>query len=957
MKYITKTSSLLMAIMLIFQLVGPPVIAIADTVNDSEDENITSIAHSEELTEIPVYDENSDSSNIIHTVKNGTEVTILDSAEDFSHVEFTASNSSKLVEGYISNEYLIPSDEFDNSSEEQESDIKEESTEDNIESDDEETLESDETDKSDSNNSDDDPKNEDDSDVHSNEEDSKLDNTDEKTDEKDSSSQDKSVLESTFKNQENVTGIGIRNPTNVRERNSTKSNVIASYPEGTVIDLKTFSKNWYEVTVDVNGKETSGYVHHKHVDVIYETQESKNVVGLRNPTNVRTLASTKSDVKTSYPQGTIIKVKTFTKDWYEITDNGKTLGYIHHKHVGDIEKDQSSLQGIGINNPTNIRELASTKSKVLTSLPIGTIIDLETFSDNWYEATAKVDGKVIKGFIHHKHIGDTVETKQKSFKAIGINNPTYIRTRPSTKATHVKALPVGSIINLKTFSKHWYEATVNVNGKKKTGYVHKKHIGDQINNKNSSFKGYGINDPTQIRVRPSTEAKSAGRLPVGSIIDLKSFSKHWYKATAKVNGKKINGYIHKKHFHKANGTGENSYGEVIKKTTIIRGLPSTNANVAKRLKKGNVIELEDFSKYWYKATPIGNEKWTGYVHKNHVKITDSVEKKYGSYSNAVNAQMKQSPQVSGFGRHGGFRNASKEQVEYYINPSNFTKNSREYLQFLVLSEPAGLDKNEVNSKVLKGLGVLDGKGASFIKAAKKFDINEAYLISHAKLETGNGTSTLAKGVPVDKKGNIVDKKKAYKTVYNVYGIGAVDSNALAGGAKRAFDEGWFTVDKAIVGGAQFINTYIGRGQDTLYKMRWNPESPGYPQYATDIGWAVKQTASMNQIYSLIDNYTHRFDVPKYKGQPSKSGNKNAYTETLLQVSASALNIRENAGTKYKSVGQASKGTKLTPIFNKKGEYVTKTVNGHIWYRINYKGKTAWASGGVNGNELVKLINK
>src|SRR5699024_11256103 len=58
-------------------------------------------------------------------------------------------------------------------------------------------------------------------------------------------------------------------------------------------------------------------------------------------------------------------------------------------------------------------------------------------------------------------------------------------------------------------------------------------------------------------------------------------------------------------------------------------------------------------------------------------------------------------------------------------------------------------------------------------------------------------------------------------------------------------EGWFTPQDAIVGGAEFIGEkYISVGQDTLYKMRWNPANPATHQYATDAGWAVKQTGNI-----------------------------------------------------------------------------------------------------------------
>ena len=87
---------------------------------------------------------------------------------------------------------------------------------------------------------------------------------------------------------------------------------------------------------------------------------------------------------------------------------------------------------------------------------------------------------------------------------------------------------------------------------------------------------------------------------------------------------------------------------------------------------------------------------------------------------------------------------SRKQVEYYVNSSNFGRNTNSYFQFLVLSHPAGLIPKEVNQKVLNNHGELTGKAQAFIDAGKEFNLNEAYLISHALLETGNGKSILAR---------------------------------------------------------------------------------------------------------------------------------------------------------------------------------------------------------------------
>ncbi len=223
-------------------------------------------------------------------------------------------------------------------------------------------------------------------------------------------------------------------------------------------------------------------------------------------------------------------------------------------------------------------------------------------------------------------------------------------------------------------------------------------------------------------------------------------------------------------------------------------------------------------------------------------------------------------------------NARDEDVKYYLDPNNFINDKKQQFQFLDLSRSSDASKTVLNN-YLSGKGILDGKGQAFIDASRNHGVNDVYLMSHAILETGHGTSGLSNGVKVgkNKSGNLVlvtSKNKEdltnIKTVYNMYGIGAVDSNAYKGGAFRAYNEGWDTPEKAIIGGARFIgNSYIKSGQNTLYKMRWNPDAMannGYVthQYATDIGWASKQIYSMYDLYQSIGSYTLYLDVPEYK---------------------------------------------------------------------------------------------
>ncbi|HHX73643.1 MAG TPA: hypothetical protein GX699_01915 [Firmicutes bacterium] len=178
-------------------------------------------------------------------------------------------------------------------------------------------------------------------------------------------------------------------------------------------------------------------------------------------------------------------------------------------------------------------------------------------------------------------------------------------------------------------------------------------------------------------------------------------------------------------------------------------------------------------------------------------------------------------------------------------------------QFLVLSGTTNVIPAEVNEKILKGKGILEGKADAFVTAAQQYNINEIFLISLALHETHNGTSQLATGV--EYKGQIV---------YNMYGIGAVDQDPINKGAEYAYNHGWFTPEAAIIGGAEFAATsYIHHPlykQDTLYKMRWNPANPGAHQYATDIGWAAKQVIKIKELYELCSSYILRFAIPRYR---------------------------------------------------------------------------------------------
>ncbi|UOQ87046.1 peptidoglycan-binding protein [Gracilibacillus salinarum] len=334
-----------------------------------------------------------------------------------------------------------------------------------------------------------------------------------------------------------------------------------------------------------------------------------------------------------------------------------------------------------------------------------------------------------------------------------------------------------------------------------------------------------------------------------------------------------------------------------------------------------------------------------------------------TFDSFIDIQMTKTPKANGSGSISAGRNL----VEYYANPSNFSMSSKSYLQFLILNKSANTNVNEINDKVLTGVGSLTNEAAAFIEAGEEYGVNEIYLMAHALHETGNGRSTLARGVGVDKNGNIptdsegnliiiTDKNdpRVDKVVYNMYGYGAVDANPTRGGVRYAYENGWFSPSEAIIGGASdIVRGYISKGQDTLYKMRWDPDDPGDHQYATHVAWAVIQTSEMHEIYQSLNNYVHSFDVPSYKNQPGSSGDHPP--QNLIEY-PSNISGQTNANVNFRSQPNTNSSTTIYQTLHKGTTIKVLGSNGNGWLKVQYNDRQGWVSDPyVDLQNLLKIV--
>ncbi|WP_415654032.1 N-acetylglucosaminidase, partial [Salinicoccus roseus] len=329
-------------------------------------------------------------------------------------------------------------------------------------------------------------------------------------------------------------------------------------------------------------------------------------------------------------------------------------------------------------------------------------------------------------------------------------------------------------------------------------------------------------------------------------------------------GDRMQGWMKEKDLNLWNLSEENKHNKTYSLSSRTGGLSTDPWGTSKQYinpltayQEGAVFQAEktlNLGALTFHYGKIGNDygwiqdtKLSDYVPSNPAPEVKTV--KYNiSLDRAVDIQMNLGSKPQAWANGGGWRNATRSEVAYFINPANHTTDTWDYT-YLDLNRAQNISTVELNNKLLNNKGILHNQGTAFLQAANTHGVNEVYLISHALHETGNGQSTLAQGVRLDANGNISSNGKLY---YNMYGIAAYDHNPVLEGARYAQRMGWDTPAKAVIGGAQFISGgYFNRGQNTLYAMRWNPANPGTYQYATDVNWAYATARNLKNYYDQL----------------------------------------------------------------------------------------------------------
>ncbi len=281
-------------------------------------------------------------------------------------------------------------------------------------------------------------------------------------------------------------------------------------------------------------------------------------------------------------------------------------------------------------------------------------------------------------------------------------------------------------------------------------------------------------------------------------------------------------------------SGNRSVDGWVKSNSIYRSFNTTNATNAMETK---IAELQKIYPNW---------------HFEYLDMGTSLE----DYTALVKSQI-----ISNWGEG----DTGKEWISYYMNPVNFLdeKNIFMFLDVSRYNEQAFTAQGVGEMWVEKSGAVCSETEAIsyLLNGSKSLRLNAYFMAARAALESGHGTSKLAKGTV-----------EGYEGYYNFYGIGAIDADPLVGGASYAKKRGWDSVPKAIIEGANWINDqYIQRGQYTPYFFRFFPLSGRTEHiYMSDISAPKSDAGNLYKQYKgagVLESDLY-FVIPVYTSAPA-----------------------------------------------------------------------------------------
>ncbi|EPB9412470.1 SH3 domain-containing protein [Clostridium perfringens] len=370
----------------------------------------------------------------------------------------------------------------------------------------------------------------------------------------------------------NKTGIvNVSSSLNVRSSASTSSKVIGSLSGNTKVTIVGEEGAFYKIEY----KGSHGYVAKEYVKDVTESNNSNQgtqtsekpstpestektgIVNVSSSLNVRSSASTSSKVIGSLSGNTKVTIIGEEGAFYKIEYKG-SHGYVAKEYVKDVTESNNSNQGtqtpekpstpentektgvVNVSSSLNVREGASTSSKVIGSLSGNTKVTIIGEEGAFY----KIEYKGSHGYVAKEYVKDVTENNNSNQ---GTQTPEKPSTPESTEKTGI--VNVSSSLNVRSSASTSSKVIGSLSGNTKVtivgeegafykieykgshGYVAKEYVKDVTESSNS-------NQGTQTPEKPSTpeSTEKTGIVNVSSSLNVRSSASTSSKVIGSLSG-------------------------------------------------------------------------------------------------------------------------------------------------------------------------------------------------------------------------------------------------------------------------------------------------------------------------------------------------------------------------------------------------------------------------------------
>jgi hypothetical protein len=307
-----------------------------------------------------------------------------------------------------------------------------------------------------------------------------------------------------------------------------------------------------------------------------------------------------------------------------------------------VKKENITIKGIAMKNPTNIYAAKSRESKVLKTYQQGHILAFQPLDSNWHSALVNVNGETLQGYIHKGDVDLIVEPKKMT--GVALKQPAMVYETPSESSRIIGSYPYNQEVAYQTLSSRWHTVVIHVNGTAKTGYVRAADIGPAASS--PAVRGIALLEKTPVFSAPKTDSNILKEYKKGSILKYRAYQSGWFIATVYVNGKTNEGYINAKHVETAVSDPKGYKGVAIKNPVQIYAMPSASSKTVKSYKYGSILQFRTFARDWHEVTVyVKGKKQAGYLKAADIGDLDTTLKGYAV--NKTTSVYKKPAQGSG----------------------------------------------------------------------------------------------------------------------------------------------------------------------------------------------------------------------------------------------------------------------------------------------------------------------